>query len=120
LQQNNQTSFGRQARLLNAKDFQYVFDGSKRSSTGMLLVLYRPNDFGFSRLGLIVSKKCEKRAVGRNRLKRLIRESFRKNQEFIANLDVIVIARKGLAKEDNNKVFIDLEKHWQRLIKCKS
>ncbi len=86
----------------------------------MLLVLYRSNDLGFARLGLIVSKKCEKRAVGRNRLKRLIRESFRKNQEFIVSLDIIVIARKGLAKEDNNKIFIDLEKHWQRLMKCKN
>lgn len=120
MRQNNQKGFTRQARLLNARDFKYVFDEPKRSSTAMLLVLSRLNDLGFARLGLIVSKKCEKRAVGRNRLKRLVRESFRNNQELIAGLDIIVIARKGVTKEDNNKIFLDLEKHWQRLIKCKN
>jgi len=83
------------------------------------LVLYRTNCLDVARLGLIVSKKCEKRAVARNRIKRLIRESFRKNKSLIAGLDVVIIARKGVTKENNNKIFIDLEKHWQRLIKCK-
>jgi ribonuclease P protein component len=48
-----------------------------------------------ARLGLVVAKKHLKRAVDRNRFKRLVRESFRSHQEQLAGLDVVVLARNG-------------------------
>ncbi len=45
------------------------------------------------RLGLAVSKKVNKRAVGRNRIKRLVREWFRHYREKIPPCDLVVIAK---------------------------
>lgn len=47
------------------------------------------------RLGITVSTKIDKRAVVRNRIKRLIREVFRKNQRSFQGFDIVVIARKN-------------------------
>jgi ribonuclease P protein component len=53
------------------------------------VVLAAPNQLEHPRLGLIVPKKIIPTAVGRNRVKRLLREDFRLHQDHIAGLDVI-------------------------------
>ena len=47
------------------------------------------------RLGITVSTKIDKRAVIRNRIKRLVREVFRKNLSRFEGFDIVVIARKN-------------------------
>ncbi|ALA23474.1 ribonuclease P protein component [Piscirickettsia salmonis] len=49
-----------------------------------------------SRLGLAVSKKHAKRAVSRNLIKRLIRESFRQQSDQLPNIDCVVVTRPGV------------------------
>jgi ribonuclease P protein component len=68
-------------------------------------------------LGLVIAKKHVKLAVHRNRLKRLIRESFRLRQEFMPPLDIIVLARKGMGDLDNAAVSLMLDQQWNRLCK---
>ena len=55
----------------------------------VLDVLAAPNGQDMPRLGMIVPKKVIATAVGRNRVKRLLREWFRLGQAEIAGLDVI-------------------------------
>jgi ribonuclease P protein component len=52
-------------------------------------LLAAPNGLDYARLGLIVPKKIISTAVGRNRVKRLIRESFRLHQADLIGLDVV-------------------------------
>jgi len=75
-------------------------------------VLVRSNGGNFGRLGLVISRKCEKTAVGRNRLKRLIRESFRLNQDKLVGLDVVVIGKRPMAEADNDVIRSDLNRQW--------
>lgn len=111
-------TFGKSLRLLNSGDFQRVFDSPCfRISHQNLLLLACHNGYGFPRLGLVVAKKHLRLAVDRNRIKRLCRESFRKRQTDLADLDLIVLSRHGLDKFENTDVFSLLDQQCQRLLK---
>ena len=55
-----------------------------------VLVQVLPNTVGYARLGLTTSKRHVPLAVGRNRIKRLIREWFRTGQEQLGAVDLLV------------------------------
>ncbi len=96
-------------------DFKAVFDDAPlRAANNTILFLARPNALEHPRLGLVIAKKHIKRAVDRNRVKRLIRESFRKHDSLKA-FDVIVLARKGLNELDNPTINQLLQQLWAKL-----
>jgi len=64
---------------------------------------------------MAVPKRQLKRAVDRNRMKRLIRESFRQHQAQLRGLDVVVLVRHGILQMNNEAVFRALDKHWNLL-----
>ena len=80
------------------------------------MVLARTNGLPFARLGLAITKKKTKRAVDRNRLKRLIRESFRMHQHLLAGLDLVVMNQRRGAMASNSQYFASLSRHWHKLI----
>jgi len=67
-------------------------------------------------LGLAIAKKHVKLAVGRNRIKRVVRDSFRHHQQQLTGLDLVVLARTGTADQSNKRLFSSLEAHWHRLV----
>jgi ribonuclease P protein component len=80
----------------------------------LFTVLYRSKDTPGARLGLAIAKKNSRFAVDRNRLKRIVRESFRVHRSQLGNLDIVVLNKPGTHKTSNAAVFDSLEKHWQR------
>ncbi len=64
-------------RLAKQKDFENVFEKGRYFSEDLLSLKAARNDFDYSRFGFIVSNKISKKAVARNRIKRLLRESVR-------------------------------------------
>ena len=110
--------FPRHVRLLNGRDFQGVFKHTEcRSVDNKLTVLARQNDLGYARLGLAISKRIIKTAVGRNRVKRLVRESFRLHQSSLAGLDIVVMSRDGAPQASNPELTAALQTHWRRIAK---
>ena len=80
-----------------------------------MTILAVPNHLDRARLGMAVSRKAAHHAVVRNRVKRIIRESFRLQKDSLCGLDVVVIARPGIATRDNEQMRKALESHWKRL-----
>ena len=105
-------TFPRHLRLTEAVQYQRVFAGSSRFGNKYLTVLARENQLKHPRLGMAVSKKCAKRAVDRNRIKRIIRESFRANQTILPAVDLVVMCRPAILNIDNSDVFQNIEKQW--------
>lgn len=111
-------SFNKQLRLLNASHYQVVFNNVHwKVSTKEFLLLCRPNELPHPRLGIVVAKKHVRLAVQRNRIKRLIRDSFRLNQHQLAGIDIIVLARKDAGLLSNTEILNQTTGLWRRLLK---
>ena len=114
----NTFQFTKQQRLLSSKEFSRVFDSpSVKISHPNILILAIENSSSVPRLGLVVAKKNLKKAVDRNRFKRLVRESFRLKQHHIPPFDAIVLARRGLDDLTNQEILKILSDLWKRVAK---
>ena len=102
--------FPRSHRLLRPREFRRVFEQPLRAKSVGLMVLARANQLGHPRLGLAVSKKSLPLAVQRNRIKRLSRDVFRHLQHQLGGIDMVILSRHGLARQDNPQIRLALEK----------
>jgi ribonuclease P protein component len=108
--------FARTRRLLNARDYSRVFDCAEaKASHKNLLLLARKNELQWHRLGLVIAKKNVRLAVERNRIKRVVREFFRRLPEDGTPMDVVLLARRGIDQLDNAELSSILQQQWQRL-----
>jgi len=108
-------SFSRADRLIDAEQFRRVFAAARRSRDGHFTVLYCDNTVARPRLGLAISKKRLRRSVDRNRLKRLVRESFRQHRRSLPAVDLVVMAGPLAEKADNSAALASLHAHWQKI-----
>jgi len=94
--------FPKSSRLLNSHAFNPVFDHPDgRVSNRSFLVLAKQNTLCHGRLGVVVGKKAVAKANDRNRIKRLIRETFRCAEISTLSMDLVVLARKDVHQNDN-------------------
>jgi len=88
--------FPRQARVRARADFDRVFKDGRRVALPAL-ALHWLADGGPARLGLAVSRKVDPRAVGRNRIKRILRDTFRHLRPTLAGGAYVLVARAPAA-----------------------
>lgn len=89
--------FGATVRLRRRSEFDGVLQHGLRQSDAYLTVWAAPNKQGHARLGLIVGRRCGN-AMQRNRLKRLLREAFRRNQSRLPqDFDLVCLPRADTA-----------------------
>lgn len=81
----------------------------------MLHFLPRPEGSGDARLGLVVGKKLLKRAVDRNRLKRIVRERFRIRRANLPVCDLVVRLAVKPVPFDNKALMADIDTLLDRL-----
>ncbi len=112
----SETGFPRAVRILKPAEFKRVFDDTQwRSSTPQLLLLASANEQNQARLGFVLAKKQLKRAVDRNRVKRIVRESFRHQQAKLPAYDFVVLGRSGLTELSNSEIRTMIDTLWFKL-----
>ena len=104
-------SFPRKRRLLNPAQFHRVFKNGKRIKGKNMTLIVAANELNHPRLGLAVSKKALSRAVQRNRIKRLVRESFRRRRDLPA-ADFVFMAQWPLGSMNNAEIIQRLAELW--------
>ncbi len=108
--------FGRDRRLTHARDYGQVFaDNFRCGDRYMTLLVHRRTDEGSARLGLAIAKKQIRRAVDRNRIKRIIRESFRRQREQLPPVDIVVMVRRPLLELEQKEIFSRLQRLWHKI-----
>jgi len=103
--------FPRVARVRAKAEFTAVFEGGRRTAEPRM-ALHWLADAEPARLGLAVSRKVDPNAVGRNRIKRALREAFRHLRGRLPGGAYVVVARSGAAKTDG----IVLREAFERLL----
>ena len=94
-------TFSRSQRLLSKTDFSAVFGSpTGRFSINPIRLLYRNNNLGFSRIGIIVPKKLVRLSAERNRYKRLVREQFRHVKESLPDFDMVLLLNRKANEQE--------------------
>lgn len=107
--------FPRCARIRTSAEYQAVFsEGSRVSGTYFRLHLAQGEAFDKPRLGIAVSKRVDKSAVTRNRIKRVCRDYFRQHQKNYRAAEYVLIAKPDAAKAVAINWRTDLEKLFLR------
>jgi ribonuclease P protein component len=110
-----QAGFPATARLRQASEFRAVFASGRKFVSKGLVIIAAPGGSDFPRLGLALAKRRIARAVDRNRVKRVLRESFRLNRHRLGSVDIVVLARSRTAAMDNATLFAQLADIWPQL-----
>lgn len=106
--------FPKGKRLLTRLDYSRVFSKSKRiQNRAFTLLIHYNKDISNCKMGLVVSKKVHKTAVQRNRIKRLIRESFR-TQNSLKSAEYVVLAKPGACRNNNTELLTLLNQLWSQ------
>ncbi len=83
-------------RIKKNSEFRIVLGRGEKVKSDNLIFYFAENRLGFSRIGLSLSKKTGN-AVKRNRIKRLVREIFRRQKKrFKKGYDIVVICRRAV------------------------
>lgn len=106
----------RDMRLRRPAEFAALSTSSGRLGGRCFHLRHAPNALGHARLGLAISKRVSKRAVERNRIKRLVRESFRRVSRQLPAVDVMVMARSQAAGVDGAQLLAQLDDLWKKLM----
>lgn len=103
----------KEAILKKRKDFELVMSMGKMYQSPLFgMLTYEGDEVMEKRFGFIISKKVSKKAVDRNRIKRLLAESVRRNiSKFKEKMWVVFLAKKEII----GKKYEEVEKE---ILKC--
>ena len=112
---NRRNSFGAELRLRSKPQFDAIYASGRRIDDRFFGLRVKPNGLGFPRIGLAVAVETAGNAVLRNRLRRLVRESFRLARYDLPAVDIVVAAKFPAAEAPSTTLRASLATLWQRV-----
>ncbi|MBR2803143.1 ribonuclease P protein component [Candidatus Saccharibacteria bacterium] len=96
----------RKYRFHSRGGVKYVYKHGKTIRKSKMSLIFMPNERGFTRIAVVVSKKIDKRAVVRNRIRRQIYEALRRNMDLIPNKHdyIFVVYSRDVTKMKVNEL----------------
>jgi len=107
--------FGAELRLRSKPQFDAIYAAGRRIDDRFFALRVKPNELGHPRLGLAVAVKTAGNAVVRNRLRRMVRESFRLAQHELPAVDLVVTAKFPAVEAPPSTLRASLATLWQRV-----
>jgi len=101
-------------RLAKTKDVELVFARGRSFFNPLVSVKFFRNDREKKRFTVVVSTKVSKKAVSRNRLKRILREFVRLRLDKFLPGDYAIVVRPAAAKTEEKVLLQELEKLFKK------
>ncbi len=103
-------SFPAKFKIKTSRDFHYILTEGAKTHSENFILYSKPNSLGFPRLGLSVGKKASASSVKRNRIKRVLREFFRKNKLAFFSNDVVFIVKNNVSNKKSSELLLEVKK----------
>lgn len=108
----SQFFFKKNFRLSSISKFYTFYSKSYRIYTSEFILLQQVNNLNYPRLGISISKHNINKAYNRNRIKRIIRESFRLLQYKLRVMDFLIVVKKTVCCMNNQFILRCLKNLW--------
>ncbi len=106
-------SFQKKEHILKSKDFRKAYKKGLMAKRESLVLYCLPNGLGYSRIGFSISSKSVRRATRRARMRRRLKEIYRRNKRnFKSGFDMVIVAKKDFPKTASYK---DIENLYLKL-----
>ncbi|SRR5579883_1642438 len=102
-------------RLRRKSDFDAAYARGRRLGDGFFAVTVCANQTGQPRLGMAVAVRVAGNSVGRNRIRRIVRESFRLHRHGLPPVDLVVGARPKAALASRAELHASLQALWKKI-----
>jgi ribonuclease P protein component len=101
--------------VLRKVEFEAAYRQGTRHGNAHFSLTVHPNQLTGARLGMAIAARTVGKAVTRNRLRRIIRESFRHAREGLPAVDVIVGARVAVRGASPSELRASLDRLWNKV-----
>ena len=115
MQPTQRLRFGPELRLRSKLQFDAIYADGRRIDDRFFALRVKPNGLAHPRVGLAVAIKTAGNAVARNRLRRLVRESFRLVQHELPAVDIVVSVKFPAREAPATTLRASLATLWQRV-----
>lgn len=102
-------SFPKNLRIIKSDQFKSTFKSGKRLHSENFIFYILANNLDFPRIGISVGKKISLKAVERNKIKRLIRETFRTNKSLFDKNDIVVVVKKNIKDKKLKEILSEIK-----------
>jgi len=109
-------TFPAHKRLRRKSEFDAAYARGRRFGNGFFAVTASSNDKFGARLGMAVAVRTAGNAVERNRIRRIVRESFRLHQHALPSVDLVVSARPKARGAPGAELHASLVELWKNII----